>query len=128
MPFNCFPYHPAGPGYSLASHSGQNPFPARGPSPESPHWRQHSSETLTQHSWGFELGGDHLLLKTRLSNQFDSSNTLCFPYHSLVISMLLKRSMKSIQQFKPLSLIFSRNALTTRLWIGGLPSKQKFRL
>lgn len=40
--------------------------------------------------WAFKLGCGHFLLKPRLSNCFDSGNTFCFSYHSLVISMLVK--------------------------------------
>lgn len=40
--------------------------------------------------WAFKFGCGHFLLKPRLSNCFDSGNTFCFSYHSLVISMLVK--------------------------------------
>lgn len=46
--------------------------------------------------WALKLGCGHFLLKPRLSNWFDSGNTVCFSYHSLVISMLLKRSRRYV--------------------------------
>lgn len=94
------PYSPtACPGYPPASETWPNLHPDRNPDAESlatSHTRgSTATSTLIQH-W---LGSQTRLwplLKPKLSNWFDSGNTVCFSYHSLVISMLLKGSIRYV--------------------------------